>query len=144
MWDLSVDCVVVTINCEGIMGGGIAAQCKEMYPEIYGTYKFACNEGMIKPGKLYFLKRGNEAGLVCLFPTKDEVRKDSTYGIVAAGLSSLRNQLQTPASKERIKSIAIPPLGCGLGNLEWDKVKALYEKFLSDCTQDIFLIEPSK
>ena len=142
MWDMEVDCVVVTVNCEGIMGGGIARQCKKQYPDIYGSYRFYCQEGMMKPGKLYFLKRGNEQGLVCLFPTKDEVRRDSTYGIVAAGLKTLKDRLTTDNGKDRIKSIAIPPLGCGLGNLDFNKVKELYTQFLSDCPQQIFLIEP--
>lgn len=142
IWDMEVDCVIVTVNCEGIMGAGIALQCKEQYPDVYGSYRFACKEGMIKPGKLYFLRRGNEAGLICLFPTKDEVRRDSTYGIVAAGLKTLKDRLMTDNGQGRIKKIAIPPLGCGLGNLEWSKVKELYELHLADCSQEIILIEP--
>lgn len=142
MWDLSVDCVVVTVNCVGVMGGGLALQCKEQYPEIYRSYKFLCQEGMIKPGKLHFEKRGRDAGLVCLFPTKDDYRKDSTYEMVADGLKALKERLKSDSAKDRIRTIAIPPLGCGLGNLEWIKVKELYEQHLADCTQEILLIEP--
>jgi len=131
--------IVNTVNCQGVMGGGIAAIFRNKYPEMYVEYKGLCDDGELKPGILHIYDYNDP--IIINFPTKNEVYFDSKMEYVESGLESLKNYLIS----NQIKSIAIPALGSGLGNLNWDEVLALILQFLdipelSNC--EIKIYEP--
>ena len=131
--------LVNTVNTVGVMGKGIALQFKEAYPENYRQYRRACKAGELAPGKLLLVKDHNAFGekLIINFPTKTHWRKPSTYAYVEAGLQALVQVIVD----HNITSIAIPPLGCGNGGLEWNKVKALLEQYLADSPAEVIIYE---
>lgn len=134
----AAQCLVNTVNCEGFMGKGIAYQFKEKFPKNNKEYIRACKMDVLKIGKVLFFE---EAGkLIANFPTKDKWREKSEYSYIDDGLTAL---VQAVISKN-IKSIAIPPLGCGNGGLDWNVVKQkIIEKF-SNVDIDVYIYEPSK
>lgn len=73
------------------------------------------------------------------FPTKRHWRGASRMNDIDAGLKSLVEAIQ----QHRISSIAIPPLGSGLGALEWEEVKPRIEAAIQPLTDvQVVIYEP--
>lgn len=134
------DILINTVNCEGFMGKGIAYQFKMKYPQNNTDYVKACKNKTLMIGKLHYYKEDGK--IIINFPTKDKWRNKSKIEYIEKGLEELRVLLP----KLDAKSIAIPPLGCGNGGLEWNEVKNIILDKMS-CFQnshDIYIYEPSK
>jgi O-acetyl-ADP-ribose deacetylase (regulator of RNase III) len=119
--EFKTDALVNTVNCVGIMGKGIALQFKKKFPENFKQYERACRSGEVQLGKMFIVPTNNlsEPHYIINFPTKDHWRNPSRLESIATGLQDLVAQVK----KLNIKSIAIPPLGCGNGGLEWSEVR---------------------
>lgn len=137
--DSNADAIVNTVNCEGYMGKGIAYQFKLRYPENNEEYIKQCNSGNFKIGSILVFKEANK--LILNFPTKDKWRRKSEYDYIHKGLKTLIEKLPSL----NVKSIAFPPLGCGNGGLEWNKVKEILVENLTpfEYKYDFILYEPS-
>ena len=117
-----VEALVNTVNTVGIMGRGIALQFKQAYPPMFRQYEQACKAGEVKLGKMQVFDLGGLDGgphWIINFPTKGHWRADSHLADIEAGLQDLVATIR----KLRIRSIAIPPLGCGNGGLDWNEVR---------------------
>lgn len=115
--------LVNPVNCVGVMGKGLAAQFKDHFPENFMLYEEACNHGFVQIGKVFATQgkiRGQHKYIVN-FPTKEHWRDSSRLEFVEQGLKALVQFLLA----HEIKSVAVPPLGCGLGGLSWVIVKPL-------------------
>jgi O-acetyl-ADP-ribose deacetylase (regulator of RNase III) len=131
--------IVNTVNCEGYMGKGIAYQFKLKYPENNKDYVRACKSKELRIGTIHSFK---EAGKIIInFPTKDKWRKNSEISYIKIGLDLLNDYI----IQNNIKSIAIPPLGCGNGGLNWTEIKPLILDKLQTASNSclITLYEPS-
>lgn len=133
--------LVNTVNTVGVMGKGIALQFKETYPHNYQVYRKACKDGQLQPGQVLVVRDQTAFGekLIVNFPTKTHWRKPSEYSYVEQGLQALVVAIR----EHEIQSIAIPPLGCGNGGLDWAKVKQMIEKYLVDSSAEIIIYEPN-
>ncbi len=135
------EALVNTVNCVGVMGKGIALQFKQAFPSVYGQYKSACDKGQIRIGQIQIVATGSVffPRYIINFPTKNHWKGNSKIEDVAAGLVDLRQQL----IEKKISSVAVPPLGCGNGGLDWLQVKKLIEEALSGLENiDIQVYEP--
>lgn len=128
--------LVNPVNTVGVMGAGLAKIFKEKYPEMFADYRRTCIAGVLEPGTLH-LWRGKDVVVVNL-PTKTTWMEPSQYEYVDLGLQSLAEFLK---GEGRVK-VAIPALGCGLGGLEWNKVKDLIKANLGKSKADILVFEP--
>jgi O-acetyl-ADP-ribose deacetylase (regulator of RNase III) len=134
--------LVNTVNTVGVMGKGIALQFKEAFPNNYKTYREACKRQELTHGKLLSVWDENliqGRKLIVNFPTKTHWRQPSRYEYIEQGLVALRELLE----KGGISSIAVPPLGCGNGGLDWGRVKQMIEEALGDLSIDIYLYQPN-
>lgn len=127
------EALVNTVNCVGVMGRGIALQFKKVFPENFKRYKAACDNKELLPGKMfvYDLNGVCNPRYVINFPTKRHWKGSSRMEDIESGLLALVAEVR----KRNIHSIAIPPLGCGLGGLLWNDVRARIEdafQYLSD------------
>lgn len=116
-----VEALVNTVNTKGVMGRGIALQFKQAYPAMFREYERACAADQIQLGKMHVFDLGGLAGgprWIINFPTKDHWKAKSELSDINAGLTDLVLTIQ----KLGIASIALPPLGCGLGGLDWQDV----------------------
>ncbi len=111
------EALVNTVNCVGIMGRGIALQFKHAFPENFAAYARACKEGAVEPGKMFVFPTGRLANpkYIINFPTKRHWRGKSRMQDIDSGLGALVDEIRA----RDIRSIAIPPLGSGLGGLDW-------------------------
>ena len=107
------EALVNTVNCVGVMGRGIALQFKKAFPENFKRYKAVCDKKELQPGKMFIhdLNRLLNPRYVINFPTKRHWKGKSRMEDIEAGLKALVAEV----CQRNIHSIAIPPLGCGLG-----------------------------
>lgn len=136
----NAEILINTVNCEGFMGKGIAYQFKMRYPQNNIDYVKACRNKTLTIGKLHYYKEDGK--IIVNFPTKDKWRNKSKIEYIEKGME----QLQTLIPQLNAKSIAIPPLGCGNGGLEWTEVKSIILDKIRcfEESHDIYIYEPSK
>jgi O-acetyl-ADP-ribose deacetylase (regulator of RNase III) len=120
------EALVNTVNCVGFMGKGIALQFKKAYPENFDAYHKACNAGEVQPGRMFVFDLHSMLNpkYVVNFPTKRDWRADSRYEDIESGLQALVAEVR----RRGIRSLAMPPLGCGLGGLDWNRVRPMIER----------------
>lgn len=137
-----VDAVVNTVNTVGVMGKGIALMFKERFPENYKAYVAACKRGEVQIGRMFVTPNDEFEGphWIINFPTKKHWRQPTRIEWVSEGLADLKQVIQDKG----IRSIAIPPLGCGNGGLDWNVVRPMIEKALEDLNEvEIVVYEPT-
>ena len=132
------EALVNTVNLEGYMGKGIAYQFKKRFPENNKAYIEACKNNNIGIGKVFSFKEDGK--IIINFPTKDRWREKTKIRYIEEGLESLKRAI----ADRGISSVAIPPLGCGNGGLEWNEVRPLIEDRLRDIKEavDILIYVP--
>jgi O-acetyl-ADP-ribose deacetylase (regulator of RNase III) len=137
-----VDAIVNTVNCVGVMGKGIALQFKNKWPQNFELYAAACKEGRVQLGRMFIYDAGGlvQPHYIINFPTKRHWKGKSQIEFVCEGLVDLVAQIK----RLHIQSIAIPPLGCGNGGLDWFAVRPLIEKAFEKLPDvDARLFEPA-
>jgi O-acetyl-ADP-ribose deacetylase (regulator of RNase III) len=135
------EALVNTVNCVGIMGRGIALQFKKVFPENFRVYAEACERGEVRPGRMFVFEtlQLTNPRYIINFPTKRHWRGNSRIEDIQAGLEDLARAIR----ERNIRSIAVPPLGSGLGGLEWSDVRPRIEKALRGFNNlDVVVFEP--
>jgi O-acetyl-ADP-ribose deacetylase (regulator of RNase III) len=136
------EALVNTVNCVGIMGRGIALQFKNAFPENFKAYAAACQRGEVRPGRMFVFETNQLTNprLIINFPTKRHWRGKSRIEDIELGLEALVEEIR----HRRIRSIAIPPLGSGLGGLNWSDVRPRIEQALRDLDDlQVIVFEPT-
>ena len=115
------EALVNTVNCIGVMGRSIALQFKNEFPENFKAYETACAREEVQPGRMFVFETGTLTNpkFIINFPTKRHWRGKSRMEDIDSGLKALAGEIRT----REIRSIAIPPLGSGLGGLNWVSVR---------------------
>ncbi len=127
--DADTDALVNTVNCVGVMGRGIALQFKNAFPDNFQAYAAACDREMVVPGKMFVFETGKlSPRYIINFPTKRHWRGKSRMQDIDNGLADLVKVVR----HLRLTSIAIPPLGSGLGGLDWSEVRPRIVAALED------------
>jgi len=140
--ETDAEALVNTVNTVGVMGKGVALQFKKAFPDNFKKYAKAVKNSEVQIGKIFVSETGKFTypKYIINFPTKKHWRYPSKLEWIREGLKDLRNFI----IHNNIKSIAIPPLGCGNGKLKWKEVKPLIINSLEDISNlQIFLFEPS-
>jgi len=120
-----VEALVNTVNTVGVMGKGVALQFKQAFPENFRAYSGACKRGEVQTGRMFVTLTGKlTPRWIINFPTKQHWKGNSKLDDIRLGLGDLVRVVKD----EKIQSIAIPPLGCGLGGLRWEDVRPLIEE----------------
>jgi O-acetyl-ADP-ribose deacetylase (regulator of RNase III) len=136
------EALVNTVNCVGVMGRGVALQFRRAYPENYKAYREACVRGEVQPGRMFVfdLNRLVNPRLSIDFPTKRHWKGKSRIEYVHSGLQDLVKVLR----QHEVHSVAVPPLRCGLGGLDWRTVRPMIEEALSALPGlHVYLFEPA-
>ena len=136
------EALVNTVNCIGVMGRGIALQFSKAFPENSKVYKAACDKKQLHPGTMlvYDLNRFENPRYIINFPTKRHWKGKSRIEDIESGLKALIEEVH----KRNIHSIAIPPLGCGLGGLNWEQVRPMIENAFETLPDvNVLLYEPA-
>jgi O-acetyl-ADP-ribose deacetylase (regulator of RNase III) len=137
------DALVNTVNCMGVMGRGIALQFRRTFEDNYEAYRKAAKAKEVRPGHMFVFERSSlqQPRWIINFPTKRHWKGKSRIEDIESGLVDLVRVIR----EKDIRSIAVPPLGCGLGGLDWADVRPMIEKALSSVPEvDAYLFEPGK
>lgn len=138
----NAEALVNTVNCVGVMGRGIALQFRKAYPEMFKAYKAMCDREELKPGMVltHDLNRFESPHYVINLPTKRHWRGKSRMEDIEDGLKALVQEVQ----RLGVKSVAVPPLGCGLGGLDWPEVRSRIEAAFEELPDvQVLLYEPA-
>ena len=136
------EALVNTVNCVGIMGRGIALQFRIAFPENFKSYAAACKRNEVQPGRMFVFETGQLTNprYIINFPTKRHWRGKSRMKDIETGLAALAQEIRV----RHIRSIAIPPLGSGLGGLDWSEVRTRIEATLREISDlKVVIFEPS-
>ena len=119
--EANTEALVNTVNCVGVMGKGIALQFKQAYPDNFRAYEQACRAGEVQLGRMLTFSTGTlmNPKYNINFPTKRHWKGKSRIEDIKRGLTALIDEVQ----RLEITSIAVPPLGCGNGGLNWSDVR---------------------
>jgi O-acetyl-ADP-ribose deacetylase (regulator of RNase III) len=135
------EALVNTVNCVGFMGKGIALQFKQAFPANNKLYEATCRAGEVEPGKMLIHDNGGlrKPHYIINFPTKRHWRGNSRIEDIELGLKALVAEVK----RLSIRSIAVPPLGCGFGGLEWGLVRPMIEQAFAELPEvRVLLFEP--
>lgn len=135
------EALVNTVNCVGVMGRGIALQFKKAFPRNFKAYAAACEREEVQPGQMYVFETGQLTNprFIINFPTKRHWRGKSRMEDIDSGLEALVGEIRD----RNIRSLAIPPLGSGLGGLDWSEVRPRIEDAIRGLNDlDVVIFEP--
>ena len=135
--DSKAQTLVNTVNCVGIMGKGIALKFKEQFPDMFDDYVARCNRNEVRLGKPYLFRRLTPPWILD-FRTKGHWRSVSRIEDIVKGLKYLLQHYK----EWGIISVAVPPLGCGLGQLEWKIVGPTLYRYLNQLEIPVELYAP--
>ena len=134
------EAIVNPVNCVGVAGAGLALQFKRRHPDAFLAYRRACAERRLRPGRMFMFDTGRDRPRwIVHFPTKCHWHDRSAIGDIEAGLRGLAATL----AGHGIHSVAIPPIGCGLGGLDWRAVRPLVTACLADMPGTVIVLEPA-
>ncbi len=124
------EALVNAVNCVGVMGRGIALQFKRAFPENFKAYAARCRRNAMQPGRVFVFETGRLTAphYIINFPTKRHWRGKSRMEDIESGLASLALEIRSRG----VRSVAIPPLGSGLGGLHWPEVRVRIEGALRE------------
>ena len=126
--------IVNTVNCDGFMGAGLAHEYKLRYPDLYEKYKNDIENGLVKIGKVNFHKIKNDL-IIINFPTKNNFKYPSRLSWIEEGLLDFCSTYKS----NDITSIAFPKLGTSNGGLDWNEVKKIMERYLSELDIEVYV-----
>jgi O-acetyl-ADP-ribose deacetylase (regulator of RNase III) len=139
--EAEVEALVNTVNCVGVMGKGLALQFKQAFPENFQEYRRACQSGEVKPGQMFIVPTGRLTNprYIINFPTKRHWKNPSRIEDIETGLLAVIETVK----RLGIRSIAVPPLGCGNGGLAWSRVAPLIETAFAQVPEvQVLIFEP--
>lgn len=139
------EAIVNTVNTVGVMGKGIALMFRDSYPQNFKAYAEACKRKEIEVGHMFVVENRALEGIdntqwIINFPTKKHWRNPSKIEWITSGLIDLKRVI----IEKNIHSIALPPLGCGNGGLDWNEVRSEIERVLGDLNDvAVIVYEPT-
>jgi O-acetyl-ADP-ribose deacetylase (regulator of RNase III) len=135
---IDAEALVNTVNCVGIMGRGVALQFKKAFPANFKAYEAACKRHDVQPGRMFVYETGfvGNPKFIINFPTKRHWRGKSRIEDIESGLRDLAEVIKA----RHIRTVAMPPLGSGLGGLHWPDVRRRIEEFARELPDVSFTV----
>lgn len=124
--------IVNPVNCDGVMGAGLALAFKNRFPQNFKQYNRVCSMRNLRPGMIN-IGRINQTKYIFNFPTKDHWKDPSQLDYIQSGMESLVKHVR----RLNIRSVAIPALGCGLGGLSYEEVLPIIENVIKEYCYDL-------
>ena len=137
--DGKIATIAIPSNTENVMGKGIALQFKQQYPDLFETYKKKVTHHKrigLDPITPFLLGHKNR---FMIFPTKRHWRNKSKMEWIESGLIHIRDRMAG-----NFYDLALPPLGCGNGGLDWREVERLMIDILGGVHYDVYLFPPKE
>ncbi|HHW95478.1 MAG TPA: macro domain-containing protein [Mogibacterium sp.] len=134
VFNIGAQAIVNTVNCTGVMGAGIALEFMLRYPDMFEDYATKCKENIIRTGKVDYYQN-KDSSIVINFPTKRHFKYPSQLIWIEQGLQDFVKTYK----EKKVVSVAFPKLGTSNGGLDWNAVRPLMERYLSNLDIDVFI-----
>lgn len=119
---------------------GLALQLRERMPALYKDFRHYCQTQHPKSGTKWVWMSADGRYIVNLFTQDGAYDHGSKPGhATLSHVNHALHALRAFAQKEKLPSMALPRLACGVGGLDWDDVKPLIENQLGDLGIPIYL-----
>lgn len=141
LFDTRADILVNPVNCDGVMGKGIALEFKRRWPEMFQEYRVECVQKRLRIGTDFTWTVVDGSGMIINIPTKRHWKDPSMYEDLAVSLGVLRVRIVGLGKRW---SVAMPALGCGNGGLNWTFVKPMVVDALGSLPNTIYVFEPEE
>lgn len=135
------DMYLITVNCHGVMGAGLAKAFKEAYPDLYERYRHDCKMKMITIGNPVIYQADNGKRFM-MFPTKDRWQDPSQASYISAGLQWMVDSVGEDCDIDPNWKIVIPPLGCANGGLLFKEIRETIKLFGEAMPNPIVVVYP--
>lgn len=132
--------ITVPVNCQGVMGKGLALAFKQRFPTMYLNYVERCRQERVILGEPYIYRMLDRNILV--FPTKDHWRDESRLVDIVAGMERLVVACKIETTAIMLRSLALPALGCGLGKLLWEDVGPILTRYGARLPISVYIYPP--
>ena len=127
--------IVHQVNCQGVMGSGVAKAIRDKYPEVYMRYNDYVLDHLdiedFHSSRLLgrtFLTQGKDGKIIANVFGQDHFIprgiRHTSYDALEKGLQQLKNDTDG--------DLAMPRIGCGLGGGDWHIVSAIIESVFDD------------
>lgn len=135
------DLYLITVNCVGVMGAGLAKSFKALYPDLYLKYKHDCKMRIITIGNpvIYTADDGKR---FMMFPSKDRWQDPSLMNYISRGLEWMVENVDEPEGIDPSWKIVVPPLGCANGGLSFGEVRQMISAFAEKMPNKIIVVYP--
>lgn len=141
IFESGADVILHQVNCQGVMGSGVAKQVKELYPQVFSSYKNVCDNTKEKKtmlGTVQCIRIETGKYIANLFAQENYGYDGKCYTDYAALKRCLKAVAEYPLFDDQV--IAIPYLmGCHRGGGDWNKVYKMIEEVLGD--YDVLICE---
>lgn len=134
------------VNCQGVMGSGIAKTIKQNYPEIFDKYKLLCDKsdrGLLlgKAQGLYRSWPSDRRKIFNLFGQYNYGldKRHGNYGAISIALLNMRNQVQEGDSVGFPYKMCSDRAGC-----DWEVIQEMIEFIFNDCEVKVYKLRLSK
>lgn len=142
IWDTECEVITIPVNCVGVMGSGLAKQARLRCPKLYSIYKHLHDQYQLSIKRPNLVRDHVADRLFLLFPTKRHWRDPSQLHWVEHNIQWIADEAQRGRDLAGVKSIAIPPVGCGLGQLPYESVYILLHQLLEPIELEVHLYLP--
>lgn len=126
--------IVHQVNCQGVMGAGIARQIKSMYPNVFASYAKACasrtSEQLLGRSQVVQV---NDRLYVCNLFGQDRYGRDRRHTDYKAFEKALI-ELQKKSLAIRLPVFFPFGIGCGLAGGDWKIISAFIEYYIPEAT----------
>jgi O-acetyl-ADP-ribose deacetylase (regulator of RNase III) len=134
-----LDALAHGVNCRGVMGAGIAVGFKVLDRPMFEAYREICYAGELRPGNIFPWK--TDSGIVVYnIASQDKPGREARYFALTLGLQRAVEH----AEKVGVRSIGMPRIGCGIGGLEWEKVKDLMNDISEETSVKLVVVTPPR
>lgn len=140
IFESNAQAILHQVNCQGIMGGGVAKQVKEKYPVVFERYKAWCDDPHLKSSLLgriqtVYTDNTEKQAIVNLF-----AQENCGYGgICYTDYKALKQCLEAVNKQFAGCAVAIPYLmSCFRGGGDWNIVSKMIEETLADCDVTLY------
>lgn len=146
IFESGADVICHQVNCQGVMGSGIAKQVREKYPVVYEKYKVWCStfpkDQLLGIAQFVETKKEHNTpfkGILNLFAQYNYGYDGKCY----TDYDALRHALHYIADGYmEVSTIAIPYLmGCHRGGGDWNIVYKMIEEVFADYEGDVLICE---
>ena len=131
--DATEEVVAHGVNCAGAFGTGVAGAIKRRHPHVMDAY-LSLPEHIL--GTCQFVDYNDQVWVNA--HTQNEYGYDGGSYADLTSLAYCMMQIADYMDENKLTTIAMPKIGCGLGGLKWDQAEIIISDLLQDYEVNIY------